>query len=81
MPSKRDVLRLLTRDELISIADAFDLHVYDRRVKEKLVDAVAGCKKATLTTFRQLRCGDSRTEPALVSTVHFMLRVFREQMT
>src|ERR1017187_565573 len=51
MPSKRDVLHLLTRDELLSIADAFDLQVEDRRVKDKLVDAVAGSKKATLATF------------------------------
>jgi type I restriction enzyme M protein len=51
MASKRDVLHLLTRDELITIADTFDLQVEDRRVKEKLVEAVAASKKATLASF------------------------------
>lgn len=51
MPTKRDVLHLLTRDELIAIADAFEVSVEDRRVKDKLVDAVAGSKKATLASF------------------------------
>ncbi|XXU49072.1 class I SAM-dependent DNA methyltransferase [Sorangium sp. So ce1014] len=48
---KRTVLEHLTRDELISIADAFDVHVPDRRSKEKLVEAVAASKKATLAAF------------------------------
>ncbi|MGK3986019.1 hypothetical protein WME99_23425 [Sorangium sp. So ce136] len=48
---KRTVLEHLTRDELISIADAFDVHVPDRRSKEKLVDAVAASKGATLAAF------------------------------
>jgi type I restriction enzyme M protein len=37
MPSKRDVLAHLTRDELLAAADEFDLNVADRRVKEQLV--------------------------------------------
>ncbi|MDC0678984.1 class I SAM-dependent DNA methyltransferase [Sorangium atrum] len=48
MVQKRTVLEHLTRDELISIADAFDVHVQDRRSKEKLVDAVAASRSATL---------------------------------
>ncbi|WP_437587338.1 type I restriction-modification system subunit M [Sorangium sp. So ce1000] len=51
MVQKRTVLEHLTRDELISIADAFDVHVQDRRSKEKLVDAVAASKSATLAAF------------------------------
>ncbi|WP_437533283.1 class I SAM-dependent DNA methyltransferase [Sorangium sp. So ce726] len=48
MVQKRNVLEHLTRDELISIADAFDVHVQDRRSKEKLVDAVVASRSATL---------------------------------
>ena len=51
MPTKRDVLHLLTRDELISIAEACEVRVEDRRVKDQLVDAVAASKKATLASF------------------------------
>jgi type I restriction enzyme M protein len=48
MPSKRDVLGHLTRDELVAAADAFELTVGDRRVRDQLVDAVASSKKAGL---------------------------------
>src|SRR5689334_18065329 len=48
MPTKREVLTHLTRDELILIAETFDVHVEDRRVKDGLVEAVASSKKATL---------------------------------
>ncbi|WP_437954913.1 class I SAM-dependent DNA methyltransferase [Sorangium sp. So ce119] len=48
MVQKRTVLEHLTRDELISIADAFDVHVQDRRSKEKLVEAVAASRSAAL---------------------------------
>lgn len=51
MPSKRAVLEHLTRDELVAIADAFEIHVGDRRIKEKLVEAIAGSKKATVAAF------------------------------
>ena len=51
MTSKRTVLEALTRDELIFVADAFDLQVEDRRSKAKLIEAVAGSKKATLPAF------------------------------
>lgn len=48
MPSKRDVLALLTRDELLAVVDRFDLAPPDRRVKDGLVETVASSKKATL---------------------------------
>jgi len=51
MPTKRDVLHLLTRDELLAIVDTCELQVDERRVKEKLVEAVASSKKATLAAF------------------------------
>lgn len=48
MPSKRDVLAELTRDELLSIVDQFELSPPDRRKRDGLVDTVAASKKATL---------------------------------
>lgn len=39
MPSKRDVLALLTRDELLAVVDRFELPVADRRVKHQLIEA------------------------------------------
>src|SRR5947209_20038517 len=48
MPSKRDVLAYLTRDELLAAADRVELEVADRRVKDQLVDAVASSKRAGL---------------------------------
>src|SRR5947209_908954 len=41
MPSKRQVLELLSRAELQSIADERALTVADRRVREQLIDAAA----------------------------------------
>ena len=48
MPQKRDVLQLLTRDELAALVDRFELAASDRRSKDALVEAVASSKKATL---------------------------------
>ena len=48
MPSKRDVLALLSRDELLAVVDKFDLSPPDRRAKDGLVETVAASKKATL---------------------------------
>jgi type I restriction enzyme M protein len=48
MPSKRDVLALFTRDELLAVVDRFDLAPPDRRAKDGLVETVAYSKKATL---------------------------------
>ena len=48
MPSKRDVLSLLSRDELLAVVDRFELPVADRRVKDQLIQAIGPSKKATL---------------------------------
>jgi hypothetical protein len=48
MPSKRDVLGLLTRDELLAIVDRFELAPPDRRAKDGLVETIASSKRATL---------------------------------
>jgi type I restriction enzyme M protein len=48
MPSKRDVLVQLSREELISVVEKFELEVADRRKKDDLLEAVAASKKATL---------------------------------
>jgi type I restriction enzyme M protein len=47
MPSKRQVLDLLTRDELLEVADHFEVDVVDRRVKAQLVDAIAASRRAS----------------------------------
>ena len=48
MPSKRDVLQHLTRDELQEAVERFALTVADRRVREQLVEALGASKKAAL---------------------------------
>jgi hypothetical protein len=48
MPSKRDVLAQLSREELISVVERFGLEVADRRKKDDLFEAVASSRKATL---------------------------------
>jgi type I restriction enzyme M protein len=45
---KRDVLDLLSRDELLDLADHFEVDVTDRRVKSQLVDALAASRRASL---------------------------------
>ena len=49
MPSKRDVLAHLTRDDLLATADRFELTVGDRRVREQIFEAVASSKRAGLS--------------------------------
>ncbi len=48
MPSKRDVLAALSRDELLAVVDRFDLAPPDRRAKDGLVATIASSKRATL---------------------------------
>ncbi len=48
MPTKRQVLDHLKRDELIDATERYDLPVADRRVRLLLLDAVARSKKARL---------------------------------
>jgi type I restriction enzyme M protein len=48
MPSKRQVLENLSRNELLTVADRHQLAVQDRRVRDQLVEAVAGSRKVGL---------------------------------
>jgi type I restriction enzyme M protein len=48
MPSKRDVLEQLKRDELLAAADRFELEIRDRRVRDEIVEVLAGSRKAGL---------------------------------
>jgi type I restriction enzyme M protein len=48
MPSKRQILAELSRDELVAIVDRYDLASRDRRSRDALVDAVAASRKVTL---------------------------------
>lgn len=51
MPSKRSVLELLNRAELLSFLDLAGLSVIDRRKKELLVDALSGSRRARLSDY------------------------------
>lgn len=48
MPSKRDVLEQLKRDELLAAADRFEIEIRDRRVRDEILEALAGSRKAGL---------------------------------
>lgn len=48
MPTKRAILAALTRDELRSNVDCFELNVDDRRIKAQLVDALVRYRRARL---------------------------------
>ena len=48
MPTKRDVLSHMTRDELLAVVDRFELVPPDRRAKEGILERVAASKRATL---------------------------------
>jgi hypothetical protein len=48
MRSKREVLGHLKRDELLVAVDRYDLEVQDRRVREGLVAALTGSRRAGL---------------------------------
>lgn len=48
MPSKRQILELLPREELTAAMDRFELAVPDRRVRSQLIDALAKSRKAAL---------------------------------
>src|SRR5215212_7165990 len=50
MPSKRDVLEQLKRDELLAAIDRFGLEVHDRRARAGLIEALAGSRKAALAS-------------------------------
>jgi hypothetical protein len=48
MPSKRDILGQLSRDELASVVDQYELSPAGRRKKDDLLEAVATSRKAKL---------------------------------
>jgi predicted ATPase len=48
MPSKRRIVELLSRDELIPAVERFDLAVPNRRVRSQLIDALVRSRKAAL---------------------------------
>src|SRR6266478_8784694 len=48
MPTKREILAVLGRDDLLTCLDHYSLEVRDRRVKDDLVDALASSRKTLL---------------------------------
>ena len=48
MASKREVLELLSRDELLAVVDLFGVEVPERRGKEGIVDALVASRKGVL---------------------------------
>jgi hypothetical protein len=48
MPSNRDVLAQLSKAELLTVVDRFELSVADRRVRDGLIEALGSSKKVTL---------------------------------
>lgn len=48
MPTKRQVLESLSRNELLALTDRHELEVEDRRMRERLIDAAAGSRKVAL---------------------------------
>ena len=48
MPTKRQVLDHLRRDELLAAADRFGLEVFDRRLRDPLIDVLAGARRAPI---------------------------------
>ena len=48
MPTKRDILQLLYRDELLETLDAHSLSVPDRRKKDDIVETIASSRKTKL---------------------------------
>ena len=48
MPTKRQVLEVLNRNELLAIAERYELEVADKRVATQLVDAAASSRKVVL---------------------------------
>jgi type I restriction enzyme, R subunit len=62
MPTKREVLAVLGRDDLLTGLDHAGLEVRDRRVKDELVEALAASKKARLNEMLALLSRDSLKE-------------------
>ncbi len=49
MPTKREVLDLLKRDELLAAIEQYQIDVSDRRARESLVDALAASRRVDLS--------------------------------
>ncbi len=49
MPTKRQILGQLKRDELLAAVDRFELQVHDRRVRKQLIGALAAARRARLS--------------------------------
>jgi hypothetical protein len=59
MSTKREVLAVLGRDDLLACLDHVGLEVRDRRVKDELVEALAASKKARIDEVLALLPRDS----------------------
>jgi DNA polymerase-3 subunit epsilon len=79
MPTPRDVLALLSRDELLAVVDRFGLTPPDRRAKDGIIDTIVASPRATLPEIlgtyprdrlkelcRALHLDDSGREKALI---------------
>ncbi|HWO24785.1 MAG TPA: hypothetical protein VNO30_38855 [Kofleriaceae bacterium] len=65
MPTKRQILEILNRNELLALADLHELAVEDRRVREQLVDAAAGQPNSGLADDVSVTASDeSPADPA-----------------
>lgn len=49
MPTKRQILEALTRDELLAVLDQYELEVADRRQKDDIVETLSGSGTADLS--------------------------------
>ena len=74
MSRKRQVLELLSRDDLQGVARDYELDVADRRVKDELIEAIAHSKKGKVheileSPSRNTPCGKHSTmEEGLLRT-------------
>lgn len=48
MPSKREILSEISKNDLLPFIDLWDLEVVDKRVKHEVIEALARSKKAKL---------------------------------
>jgi len=62
MPSKREILALLPRNDLIDFVENYELEVADKRKKDALVEALAHSKKASLVEMLEMLPRDQLKE-------------------
>ena len=78
MPSKRDVLAQLSREELLSVVERFELEAADRRKKDNLLEAGSSSRKALAAFMPELSCkrgGPWATNPMGLSKFVAMMRL------